>query len=103
MKPFAKHVLVLLAILLNDHRSDATAIRNSVSTSSSAVLLNITQRHEQFHPLDGLVDGQHRRSARHNVKQRRIYTADELLHTRFPSQISDDIDMDPCKSGIYLK
>jgi len=27
------------------------------------------------------------------------FTVEELLHTKFPSRISDDIDLDPCKGG----
>jgi hypothetical protein len=27
------------------------------------------------------------------------FTIEELLHTKFPSRISDDIDLDPCKGG----
>jgi hypothetical protein len=27
------------------------------------------------------------------------FTIEELLHTRFPSRVSDDIDLDPCKGG----
>jgi hypothetical protein len=27
------------------------------------------------------------------------FTIEELLYTRFPSRISDDIDLDPCKGG----
>jgi hypothetical protein len=30
------------------------------------------------------------------------FTIEELLHTRFPSRISDDIDLDPCKGGKTL-
>lgn len=38
-----------------------------------------------------VTEGQHKRTMR--------FTADELLSTRFPSRISDDIDIDPCKGG----
>jgi hypothetical protein len=38
-----------------------------------------------------VTEGQHQRAVR--------FTADELLNTRFPSRISDDIDLDPCKGG----
>lgn len=27
------------------------------------------------------------------------FTADELQRTKFPSRVSDDLDLDPCKSG----
>jgi hypothetical protein len=30
------------------------------------------------------------------------FTIDELLNSRFPSRISDDIDLDPCKGGKNL-
>jgi hypothetical protein len=36
-------------------------------------------------------DIHHKRAAR--------FTIEELLHTKFPSRISDDIDLDPCKGG----
>ncbi|KAL3225430.1 hypothetical protein MRX96_025857 [Rhipicephalus microplus] len=29
----------------------------------------------------------------------RHFTADELLRTKFPMRVSDDLDLDPCKSG----
>lgn len=29
------------------------------------------------------------------------YTADELLMSQFDFKVSEDIDMDPCKSGMY--
>lgn len=29
------------------------------------------------------------------------YSADELLMSQFDFKISEDIDMDPCKSGMY--
>jgi hypothetical protein len=31
------------------------------------------------------------------------FTIDELLNSRFPSRISDDIDLDPCKGGKNLQ
>jgi hypothetical protein len=31
------------------------------------------------------------------------FTIDELINTRFPSRISDDIDLDPCKGGKSLQ
>lgn len=33
-----------------------------------------------------------------NFKHRK-FSIDELLHTQFDNRVSDDIDMDPCKSG----
>jgi len=44
-------------------------------------------------------------SDRHQHRAMR-FTIEELLHTKFPSRISDDIDLDPCKGGknpILLK
>jgi len=37
-------------------------------------------------------------SDRHQQRAVR-FTIEELLHTKFPSRISDDIDLDPCKGG----
>jgi len=37
-------------------------------------------------------------SARHQQRAKK-FTIEELLHTKFPSRISDDIDLDPCKGG----
>lgn len=34
-------------------------------------------------------------------KYRSKYTIEELLNTKFERKISDDIDMDPCKAGMY--
>ncbi|XP_039438500.1 tolloid-like protein 1 [Culex pipiens pallens] len=34
--------------------------------------------------------------------QRSRYSVEELLHTTFPTAISGDIDMDPCKSGGFM-
>lgn len=31
------------------------------------------------------------------------FTIDELVNSRFPSRISDDIDLDPCKGGKNLQ
>jgi hypothetical protein len=31
------------------------------------------------------------------------FTIDELVNSRFPSRISDDIDLDPCKGGKSLQ
>lgn len=42
-----------------------------------------------------VTEGSHRRAMR--------FTADELLNTQFPSRISDDIDLDPCKGGKCLE
>lgn len=47
-------------------------------------------------------------SAANNVTERRPYrparfTIEELVNTRFPSRISDDIDLDPCKGGKNLQ
>lgn len=105
MTPLVNHVfLVVLVVLFNDNLSDATAIRASATASSSSVLSNVTQRHDQFGAAAAIIDGSvgYFRSGRHNAKSRRIFTADELVHTRFPSRISDDIDMDPCKSGGFV-
>lgn len=42
------------------------------------------------------------KNAYRNVSQKRSkYTIDDLLSMRFESKISDDIDVDPCKSGKY--
>lgn len=90
------YMLIAFCVLLVDHLSSATAIRNS------AVLSNVTQRHEQFSAAERRLVADQLRMDRHNIKPRRIYTAEELMNTRFPSQISDDIDMDPCKSGGLL-
>jgi hypothetical protein len=40
-------------------------------------------------------------SDRHQQRAVR-FTIEELLHTKFPSRISDDIDLDPCKGGKNL-
>lgn len=105
MTPFVSHLVVFFVLILGDHISVATAIRNSGTAISSAFLLNVTQRHEQFNAAEGLLGGSvgQQRTGRQNVTPRRTYTAEELIHTRFPSSISDDIDMDPCKSGGFLK
>jgi hypothetical protein len=31
------------------------------------------------------------------------FTIDELVNSRFPSRISDDIDLDPCKGGKSIQ
>lgn len=59
---------------------------NDENTKSSSIL----QNHEQ-HP-------EHQR----NFSPKYHYTIDELLNTTFPTRISDDIDLDPCKSGKLL-
>lgn len=37
--------------------------------------------------------------AAENRVDARHFTADELLRTKFPMRVSDDLDLDPCKSG----
>ncbi|XP_077507273.1 protein tolkin-like isoform X3 [Amblyomma americanum] len=37
--------------------------------------------------------------AAENRADARHFTADELLRTKFPMRVSDDLDLDPCKSG----
>lgn len=36
----------------------------------------------------------------HDIKRK--FTIDELQYMRFPKRISDDIDLDPCKTGQFF-
>lgn len=36
------------------------------------------------------------------TKSKSRYSAEDLLSNKFPTHISNDIDMDPCKSGKFL-
>lgn len=62
----------------------------------------ITQKHEQHETSNTLhaekfYHGHHTHSR--GVHRRHTYTIEELLARDFPTTISNDIDMDPCKSG----
>jgi hypothetical protein len=58
------------------------AIIVSAEAASTSSGNNVTERHPQ-------------RAVR--------FTIDELVNSRFPSRISDDIDLDPCKGGKNLQ
>lgn len=51
--------------------------------------------HENTKSSNSLQNHQHQR----NFSPKYHYTIDELLNTTFPTGISDDIDLDPCKTG----
>lgn len=34
-----------------------------------------------------------------SVVEAKHYTVEELQRTKFPNRVSDDLDLDPCKSG----
>lgn len=78
--------LVLISIQL------ITSI-NCNYTNETLKNLNQTEINRSKLSLNNINDNNYVKDKHHK------YTIDELLMTTFPTSISDDIDMNPCKSG----
>ncbi|KAH8397671.1 hypothetical protein KR215_004540 [Drosophila sulfurigaster] len=74
--------------------------------------INIEQA-ASSHPYQEYVHGQHYQHQHHHLQHKRKqqqhhrtyhskYTIEQLLHLEVPRQMSNDIDMDPCKSGGFM-
>lgn len=68
----------------------------SLMTSSGAILLLGATA---LSIPTGVVSTSVRNVPGENQPRAMRFTIEELLHTRFPSRVSDDIDLDPCKGG----
>lgn len=88
-----------------------TIVKETLSQSSSLTTTkeNFQTNHHENTKSSNLLQNHHyqiqqqeQEQHQRNFSPKYHYTIDELLNTTFPTRISDDIDLDPCKTGKLL-
>lgn len=93
MKSILFSCLYYLSLLLS-HTLSYTIIKDTVTTKENYN----HQYHHETTKSSNSIENQHQR----HITPKYHYTIDELLNTTFPTRISDDIDLDPCKTGKII-